>query len=191
MRKMKKFPDPTIATYTNFSMIIFFAVLMGLEGDSFTYYPSIWTWVDWLLIASTALTNILASITKFKAIQNWETSKIAVFSYSSAIISCIFVLTIFDLSYTPYQWVAFILTVLIFVVELYAALTAPAKKPKTEAVEEDKEGDVVDVDDVRFAHREYDLNRSSIKSSLMEDKIRAQDSVLRQSYHVKQDSVLR
>lgn len=67
LRKMKKLPTETLTTHMNIVQVIFMGTAMLVLDQSFTYWPSVFTWVDWIMILGMSLSVILSNTFKLLA----------------------------------------------------------------------------------------------------------------------------
>jgi len=80
LRKMRRLPNWTIITWLSFANIVVFGVVMAAVGESFKYpFENKWGAYDWFCLCGSSVSVIVSSIGKFKAISNWQASKIAFF----------------------------------------------------------------------------------------------------------------
>lgn len=70
LRKMKKTSSETLTTWTNIIQSIFMATAMILLNQSFTYFPSLFSLVDWVMLLGMTLSVIGAQSFKLMAFQN-------------------------------------------------------------------------------------------------------------------------
>ena len=67
LRKMKKTSTTTLTSWTNIVQSIFMGTAMVMLKQSFTYYPSIFTAVDWIMLLGMTMSVIGAQAFKLLA----------------------------------------------------------------------------------------------------------------------------
>ena len=67
LRKMKQTSTQTLSTWTNIVQSIFMATAMVVLNQSFTYYPKMFSAVDWMMLLGMTLSVIGAQSFKLLA----------------------------------------------------------------------------------------------------------------------------
>ena len=73
---MRKTSTQTLTTWTNIVQSIFMATAMVVLGQSFFYYPSMFSAIDWIMLLGMTLSVIGAQSFKLLAFQNQAASKL-------------------------------------------------------------------------------------------------------------------
>ena len=128
LRKLKKTSSQTLTSWTNIMQAICMGAPMVFFGQSFLYYPSIFTAVDWVMLLSMSLSTIWAQSCRLLAYQNQLASKLQVLGNLQMIYQFLFDVLLFEESFTGLQYLGIAIMVFTFVFDIYN--TTATKAPK-------------------------------------------------------------
>ena len=127
LRKMKKTSTETLTTWTNIVQSIFMATAMLMLNQSFFYYPSIFSAVDWVMMLGMTLSVIGAQSFKLKAFQNQAASKLQVLGNLQMVYQFLFDVFLFNTHFNELQYWGIGITVVTFIADIYLTIKAPSE----------------------------------------------------------------
>ena len=92
---------------------------MVMTNQTFMYYPSVFTGVDWVILLGMTLSVIGAQTFKLKAFQNQTASKLQVLGNLPMVYNFFFDVYLFDTHFTNMQYWGITVTVLTFIIDIY------------------------------------------------------------------------
>lgn len=140
LRKMKKTSSETLTTWTNIVQSIFMATAMVMLNQSFLYYPSVFSAVDWLMLFGMTLSVIGAQTFKLLAFQNQAASKLQVIGNLQMVYQFLFDIFLFDTNFNELQYWGIAITVITFIIDIYLTVRSsePSQASAPQVAEEDK-----------------------------------------------------
>mmetsp|Transcript_84308 Transcript_84308/g.116494 ORF Transcript_84308/g.116494 Transcript_84308/m.116494 type:complete len:102 (-) Transcript_84308:195-500(-) len=95
MRKMRKMHESVVSSYMNLTLGITCAIAMFIQGENLTICNGFST-SDWIFTVSLSCTVLCSQTFRFKALKNYEASKLMYLSFLLPIFQLIYDTSIFD-----------------------------------------------------------------------------------------------
>lgn len=151
LRKMKKTSSETLTTWTNIVQSIFMGTAMWALGQSFMYYPAIFSMVDWVMLLGMTLSVIGSQTFKLLAFQNQAASKLQVIGNLQMVYQFLFDVFLFNVNFSTLQYWGIGVTVITFVLDIYMTVSSPADDIPGEEEKEKADGDIRETADIEEA----------------------------------------